>query len=1009
MQSNSPVNNIDFYNYLRTSIKGVDEIYSKEKFLALLKEKSLVTISFVSEHENYGSPNRGHSIWIGSAFPPDTRQKPKTKGFAENVASLKKFNDYNHALWIDRDDFTVLDVHEQNATKEYCMQNNIALVYIQDVFPNKDDDTEVGLYNIYLLEHSEGNFAAACDAMRLLILRRFYGLYCDVDNKIIAPFSNNHFSNQNVQFHNTDLGISNDLISLPYDAQSQIDQIAAVSIEAHTKPLNVLFKEYDYLMVPYHTVRFDRTVGGAGPAALKNIVSEKHSLTASRDDTMSPFTIDVKSFECAMAHTWLENDGTRLYSKDAKQKLLYPEYEFPLSKAHPKATLKQLIYYYFYLEDRALRFDFFRKQIDQFRIQGDDLEKSIFQDILEENSDLKNIEYIPFNSIHTFISHFDSLSDKEKFPNLKIELYLPEIVFMIKQGRISENNLYEWAKRNGEKGPYGREVILYIVEGISKGKSILDLITGNKSNPMFTPGVLEKLAQQLANKGPQLIFLRGHFEHIVQDYIEGKSDGRDKICNFFNSDDFCYMLHLAQCNHYDTTKLFVAKNTALLNKIIENNDIELLHALSKYNIYFPIEDDIKKVLGFVNQHHTDAALVGYFQKLLALTPKYIKSVEEIYFSDLAQFILSSNHVIWADDLVQDTLLILLERASLLNDVKTFDKLMSVLIDNDSTKVLGEATKRLAQHAYDHWPYERRNALVTTLIRQKGLNEKAVAQLFDFIIEQGKEADFELIFEHIATSKRGISEHLMSIYKKSLLANNMAFLPALLNQVKSLTTLRRTQSRIEQTHREEQIRYILQLMEIALLQNKTNAVLALLTANFELFNPLNIKFKDIKKIKADGFSWLNQILFLTKESFDVTNDMHKQQFSNILSKATAAIKSKNYTEDQIALVYLLALLHVIKAPYYPTIRAIATGLRETTSTLNEKQKALIRDAIEIKEKVLDLDSLWKPTSTQKDERNSLNAKIASDQLFLKAIDDPESAFNVMPTNTLPTQLKQRRAL
>jgi hypothetical protein len=106
-----------------------------------------------------------HFIWVG--------QKPFSQTqFTENLIGINNFfKDKQLVLWGE--------VFDEN-TKKFCEENNILLLNHEDLLRDADPDV-IKLYNIRknLFPSNEG---ARSDILRMLIMEKCGGIYCDVDN-----------------------------------------------------------------------------------------------------------------------------------------------------------------------------------------------------------------------------------------------------------------------------------------------------------------------------------------------------------------------------------------------------------------------------------------------------------------------------------------------------------------------------------------------------------------------------------------------------------------------------------------------------------------------------------------------------------------------------------------------------------------------------------------------------------------------------------------------------------
>jgi hypothetical protein len=136
-----------------------------------------------------GVPKLQHSIWVGGPLQADV---PKHKAFMDQLVKNRKQNPgWDVCLWTDQSRTDVLAAAADSPLGKYrawAAKNNIRLIPIDEVFAG---DNAMQLGGLFKLEQMKGGTgrAAASDMLRLEIVNRFGGVYCDGDKPINQPLA----------------------------------------------------------------------------------------------------------------------------------------------------------------------------------------------------------------------------------------------------------------------------------------------------------------------------------------------------------------------------------------------------------------------------------------------------------------------------------------------------------------------------------------------------------------------------------------------------------------------------------------------------------------------------------------------------------------------------------------------------------------------------------------------------------------------------------------------------
>jgi hypothetical protein len=467
--------------------------------LEQLSKKNGVHVEGLSLSTETGVPNIGISIWFGS-FPAK---------WASNIQSLKKNNPFNHILFMDKEIFETLSSKNKEEIISFCQTNQLFLIFYQDVFEEKDE-LETKLFPILNRARHEGNYGAASDVLRVLVLRRFGGLYFDTDCWVTSKFLPEQFSSTHINIHTAKSGaVCNDILAIPL-AKKAMDDLERVChsilkteqrkfedrisfLETGRTTHDRIIYEENYLSLPYHFIRREDTIRSTGPYRFMPITTKPISDQEKYDGKNVFYT------RCAL--TWIS--GTRVFHEwtyidiyNRKSSIAtWSEYQLPIKKDQQEllAHLDELLSYYSENEPRTIRFDFFRLDILQvFAKENVNIEPTLLQGLLEHKSteERQQIEYIAFALFDSFAVNYPLLFDVDYFPHLKREAYLPEIATLIKMNDEKAISFFEQHHKdlytaacqfNEDPAPFNSDKILqrFIANKTSGHNEIADLIGFN--------------------------------------------------------------------------------------------------------------------------------------------------------------------------------------------------------------------------------------------------------------------------------------------------------------------------------------------------------------------------------------------------------------------------------------------------------------------------------------------------------------------------------------------------
>ena len=136
-----------------------------------------------------GVPRLQHSIWVGGPLREDV---PKQKAFMDRLVKNATDNPgWEVCLWMDQSRTEMLAATADSPLGKYrdwAVRNNIKLIPTDEVFGGANS---MQLHGIFQLEQIKGGTgrAAASDILRLEIINRFGGVYCDGDKPINTPLA----------------------------------------------------------------------------------------------------------------------------------------------------------------------------------------------------------------------------------------------------------------------------------------------------------------------------------------------------------------------------------------------------------------------------------------------------------------------------------------------------------------------------------------------------------------------------------------------------------------------------------------------------------------------------------------------------------------------------------------------------------------------------------------------------------------------------------------------------
>lgn len=982
-------NNTELYNFQFKNINPADEMYTSDKFIQMIQEISLVKV------ESHPDTNRAHCIWVGSEFPPDVSKYPKTQGFDDNVASLRKMNpDYNHILWIDKNDFSKLSAEKQQKTKDYCTQHGIALICIQDVFP-KNDPLEMALFNVYAIEHFEGNFSACSDALRVMLLRRFHGLYFDVDNKVINKFENDTFSKTLLQFHyieGSDFdggGVNGDLVWAPFNSNEDIDAVAHSLILAHQLKFRsasffysasaafsgsryYIKEKYNqagnYLMIPYHYIRAGRAISGTGPGAFteafKEQITDVSKLKYDSENKTCKINLDYFNSKCAS--TWLEKTGPICFNKVDS----IPEYKFNLQD-HFEDGLFQLLLYYHYLEERTLRFDFFHIQIEEIFLRDHiNIEKNIFNNLINTTNNFTTVEYIAFNLVDTFSHHYKSLLDQKMFPNLRLELYIPEFLFLIKKGDLNFEDLLQLINARSDNKSDNIVFFINTLMQLNEGKTIKKLISNDSSVE------LTLLQKQCKNKVPQTTFFSKPFNILAETYrLESDvSKARKDLLNFIQGDQCQFIKHLALINNPRFKEyLFGAGENSepnklayqFLNKVLRDNDEELLNALVKNNVYVQI-DDVALALDRINKYASNDS-AKYLFKLLIDTPNLLdKANKQGKLIDTINLLLNDPEKTIAaqpyqniglaifDFAVKNSVNQLIGQLGGYLDTESLDKIATRFIE-DSFSLLSDESKVKIIHLLLGADYRFSNS------QNPILDNHMAAKIFVHIAEKGTP---QMMLAAIWSNHPIINSSAACAY--AIRAKNNPVFETIYNKI-------------------NMTRDSLALLWSSLYADNAEACLFLLRKDINLFD---CDIQDEKKHRRpDAPSILTKFLFVVTDvakSYMLASS--SMSFKTAFHEASKCTRDLNFSETDLILFQIPYLLKATKSST-EQYNKMKTFCSELAPNLTKEKRDVLTAMLQLRERIDQLNSIFFKNSVQTDLYNRLSAFINDSKNFVDIVNSP----------------------
>ena len=136
-----------------------------------------------------GVPRMQHSIWVGG---PLRASNTKQKRFMDQLVTNKQNNPgWDVCLWTDQPRAAFLSASADSdlgKMRDWAIENKISLIPADEVFAGDNAMQLQGLYRTEQIKGGTGR-AAASDIMRLEIINRFGGIYCDGDKPFNRPFN----------------------------------------------------------------------------------------------------------------------------------------------------------------------------------------------------------------------------------------------------------------------------------------------------------------------------------------------------------------------------------------------------------------------------------------------------------------------------------------------------------------------------------------------------------------------------------------------------------------------------------------------------------------------------------------------------------------------------------------------------------------------------------------------------------------------------------------------------
>jgi hypothetical protein len=352
---------------------------------------------------------------------------------------------------MDKEIFETLPSTDKEEIISFCQTNQLFLIFYQDIFQEKDE-LEATLFPILNRARHEGNYGAASDVLRVLLLRRFGGLYFDTDCTVASTFLPNQFSSTYINIHTMNRGVvCNDILAIPLakEAMEDLELVCHSMLKAVQEKFKdastgwtthyAISYEKNRFGLPLHFTRRADTIRSTGPSCYKALTTTKEIRDQSEFGGKNVFFAHF-------ANTWIR--GRKVHHKWAYTRVDYRgnyressvkwrEYKLPVKKDQQELLthLGELLSYYNKKEPRTIRFDFFRLDILQvFAKEKINIELTLLQWLLAHKSteERQQIKYIAFALFDSFIVNYSLLFNADYFPHLKKKAYLPEIATLIK-------------------------------------------------------------------------------------------------------------------------------------------------------------------------------------------------------------------------------------------------------------------------------------------------------------------------------------------------------------------------------------------------------------------------------------------------------------------------------------------------------------------------------------------------------------------------------------------------
>lgn len=376
--------------------------------------------------EKFQVPDYEHLIWLGE------RELGAGKIGRENILSWKKQNPEKICVvWTGIADPVTKNLMPDEiieARKKWCQENDIILLDFEEVFagvmPNE---------KIFYRELLRKNYGAASDLLRFAFLKKYHGIYSDIDIACKKPLGK-QFAPMGIKinakartvtdafkgvFENFTNSVINDLIMVSHDS-THVDAVIKMIAKNYQVSADVLFKSgislgYFAEFKKYEEVfstklSSDRlfrelTIVRSGPGVFSRLFGEYEIIVKRRRG--SEMLIDPAYFEFQSGRTWLDPESRQAIKTELKN--------VDIIKQILTNILADL-----QLEDsRIMRLDYYTKDLAKPMVAVTVL-KMLCENYPELTSKIQYVKF--FDCIKkdwaAYTLFFDTLFNQKYFPNL---------------------------------------------------------------------------------------------------------------------------------------------------------------------------------------------------------------------------------------------------------------------------------------------------------------------------------------------------------------------------------------------------------------------------------------------------------------------------------------------------------------------------------------------------------------------------------------------------------------